>query len=135
MKRKERRSVERRISVRAHSSLAPKQIHSLLTESHSVTEAGTVPVLSASSCSKPFIILVAIHWTRSCMSMSLFYWRAQNQTQHARCVSPVLSRGKGSPPSTCWQCSTPHAAQDAVGLLCCKGTLLAHGQLVTKKVP
>ena len=60
--------------------------------------------LSLSSCERcsSALIFVALHWTCSGKSMSLLYWGAQHWTQHTSCVSPVLSRGAGSPPSTCW---------------------------------
>jgi len=43
-------------------------------------------------------------------------------------ASPVLNKGEGSPPSTCWQYLSS-TAQDNVHCLFCKGTLLAHVQL------
>jgi len=49
-------------------------------------------------------------------------------------VSSWQSRGAESPPMTCW----PHffgAAQDMVGLLACKCTLVAHVQLFTHQYP
>jgi len=57
-------------------------------------------------CPGPLIIFMAIHWSSSSMSTSLFYWGAQKRTQHPRCVSAGLSRGQGTPPVTCWPCST-----------------------------
>lgn len=42
----------------------------------------------------------------SFLPMSVLNWAAQNWTQHLSCVSPGLSRGEESPPSTCWQCSS-----------------------------
>lgn len=44
------------------------------------------------------IILVALHWTCSSISVSLFYWGAQEWTQHSRCVP----RGEGSLSLACW---------------------------------
>ena len=41
-------------------------------------------------------------------------------------ASPLLSRGKGSPLSA--GSALPNAAQGTIHLLCCKGTLLPHGQ-------
>ena len=43
-------------------------------------------------------------------------------------ASPVLSRGEGEPPSTCWQCFVK-CNPDTIHLLCSKGTSLAHVQL------
>ena len=54
-------------------------------------------------------------------SMTVLYREAQNWTHHSRCVSQVLSRGEGSPPSTC-SYALLNAAQDAIGHLCCKGS-------------
>jgi len=42
-------------------------------------------------------------------------------------ASPEQSKGGGPPPSSCWPCSF-NAPEGAAGLLCHKGTLLAHGQ-------
>jgi len=36
------------------------------------------PFLIQERCSGSFIILVALHWTLSSMSMSLLHWKAQN---------------------------------------------------------
>ena len=44
-----------------------------------------------------------------------------------RCVSAILCRGEESPPLACWEWS-PFAAQEAVGLLYHKGSLLGHVQ-------
>lgn len=78
-------------------------------------------------CSNLFIIFVALYWTLFKKFMFFLYWGVQNLTQHYKCVSEVLSREEGSPSlaMNAW----PNAAQEAVGLLCCKGTLRAHGQL------
>ena len=64
----------------------------------------TIPARSA-FCSNPLIIFMALCLTCSRMFLSFLYWGAQHSTQHSSCVSQVLSRGEGSPPSTCWQCS------------------------------
>jgi len=50
----------------------------------------------------PSVIFVAPRWIWSSVSI---YWGAHNWTQHPGMVSPVLSRGEASPPSTCWQLS------------------------------
>lgn len=47
-----------------------------------------------------FMALCAPH-----MFVSLSYWGPQNWKQSSRYILPVLSRGEGLPPSTCWQCS------------------------------
>jgi len=63
----------------------------------------SIPSLSSyDRCSSPFIILVAFRWSHPSRSMSHLYWGAQCWTQQSRSVSPGLSRGEGSPPSTCW---------------------------------
>lgn len=48
-------------------------------------------------------------------------------------ASAVLSGGAGWTPST-FGSTLPNAAQDTVSCLCCKGTLLAHGQLLVLQV-
>lgn len=48
-------------------------------------------------------------------------------------ASPGLSREEISLPTTCWQYSI--AVQDAIGVLCHKGTLLTHGQLDVHQNP
>lgn len=45
--------------------------------------------LSLSSYKKSLTIFVGLHWTRSSKFVLYLYWRAQTQTQHSRCVSPV----------------------------------------------
>lgn len=64
--------------------------------------------------------------------MSPLYCWAQNWTQHSRSVPPVLNRGERS--SLLTSCNTlSNEVQEAVGLTCHKGTLLAHGQLFVHK--
>ena len=48
-------------------------------------------------CFNPCIIFMSLHQTHSNMSLSLLNWGAQHWTQHSRCISPLLSRGGGSP--------------------------------------
>ena len=79
--------------------------------------------------SSPLIISVSICWTSFSMCMSVLCWRAQTRTQHSRCVSSVLRRGKDQLPPPAGN-AFPNAAQSAVGLLCHKYVLLAHIQLV-----
>ena len=50
--------------------------------------------------------LCNLHWTHFRSSMSISSCEAQSWTQHSRCASLGLNRGAGSPPSTCWQCSS-----------------------------
>lgn len=47
-------------------------------------------------------------------------------------ASPVLNRGEGSPPLTCWQYFA-YEAQGTISLLCINDTLLTHVQLGTHK--
>ena len=86
--------------------------------------------LSLSLCiwfSKPLAIFVASCWTLSHMSMFSLYCREpRDRPRTPDVASSVLSREEGSPPLVCR--GLPTAAQEAVGLLCCKGTLLAHVQ-------
>lgn len=56
-------------------------------------------------CFRPLITITALHWTHLSMSMSSLYGGAQDWTQQSSCVSPLLSRGEGSAPLTCWWCS------------------------------
>jgi len=45
----------------------------------------SLSVYSQKRCSSPFIILMALHWTLSSMSISVLYCEAQNWTQYSRC--------------------------------------------------
>ena len=55
-------------------------------------------------CSELLIIIEALGWTCSSMSVPHLSQEDQDWTQHSRSVSPVLSRGEESPPLICWQC-------------------------------
>lgn len=55
---------------------------------------------SYGTCSSPFLTSAALRWTCASMSMSHFYWGAQNRTQHSRRVSPVPSSREGLLPLT-----------------------------------
>lgn len=56
---------------------------------------------------QPFNISALVCWIRSTLLDSHCrppsYWWVQNWPQHSRCISQVLSRGEGSPPSMCRQ--------------------------------
>lgn len=52
-------------------------------------------------CTNLFIIFMALRWAHFSMSTSLFYWEAQNQSQHSRCLTSAEQRGR-----TCWQHSS-----------------------------
>lgn len=72
--------------------------------------------LALSSSSSPFRLFLYI--TKSFPELSLL------QAEQSQLSWPLLTGNK-------LQClSLPRAAQDAAGCLCCKGTLLAHGQLL-----
>jgi len=81
--------------------------------------------------SSPFIFFVALHWTFSSTFMPLLFWGARHWTQHSRYVSLVLS-GDHLPQSGD---TLPDAAQGALGLLCCKDSLLSHVQLCVHQKP
>ena len=69
-------------------------------------------------------MLQALSHLHSNTPTSVSYWRAQHWTQHSRCVSPGLSRGKGLPSSTRRQCFSEYSPSGWR-----KGLLLAHVQL------
>lgn len=49
-----------------------------------------------------------LEWTSGdCLSQSPV--SPQNWTQHSRCISPVVRRGQGSHPLSCWQRSSSHS--------------------------
>lgn len=64
----------------------------------------TVPAHSASPLIKDVSVPSSSLWRFSglYLSMSVSFWDTKCQIQHSRCVSLVLSRGGGSPPSVCW---------------------------------
>lgn len=80
-------------------------------------------------CSNTLIILLALHWSLSGVSMSLFYWEAQNWMQHSSCdlCSAEVERKDYLPWPACN--SPPNWAQDTVTLLSHKGTSLSFVQL------
>jgi len=43
------------------------------------------------------IISAALHWTLSSISMPLFYWGAQNWTQHSRCGLTSTEQRRNEP--------------------------------------
>lgn len=63
-----------------------------------------VPAHSASPLIKDVSLPSSSLWCFSdlYLSMSVSFWDTKCQIQHSRCVSLVLSRGGGSPPSVCW---------------------------------
>lgn len=44
---------------------------------------------------------LALCWTHSTTSMSVWQWRGSNWAQHSRCLLSTLSRGKAPPSMTC----------------------------------
>lgn len=79
-------------------------------------------------CSSPLITFFAFHCTVSSVSMSFSYWGTQTWTQSSRCglTSAEQSRRVTSQPAG--NAVSP-AAQDTIGLFCCRGTLLTQIQL------
>lgn len=68
------------------------------------------------------------------MSGSFLYQNSQNWAQHCRHgLTSAKQRGRITP-TTCWLLSITNTAQDAVSCLCCKGTVVAHIQLVQMDV-
>lgn len=47
-------------------------------------------------CSSSSVIAVALHWTYSSTSISSLHWKAQNWTQHTRCVSAHVVEWRGT---------------------------------------
>lgn len=83
-------------------------------------------------CSSPLSIFMAFLWTCSKSSTSFLSWGPQAWKQYYRWgLTQSEQRGTSSP------CCHPSvdAAQDTVGLLGCKCTLLAHVQLFTHQDP
>lgn len=80
------------------------------------------------------ITFITFCWTHGNKTMSLSYWGAQSWTQHSRRVSPLLSREKDPFPQPAGH-ALPNAAQESIGCLCCRGTLLTHVQLGVHQDP
>lgn len=85
-------------------------------------------------CSSALIAFLDLYWTNFSKFLFFFYWGNQELTQHYRCLSPGLSRGDGSPFSTCWQ-HFSNTTWDAAVDLCHEGTLLAYVQPAVHQDP
>lgn len=86
---------------------------------------------SQERCFNPSRNVEALCWPLFCMSTSLLYWEARSWAQYSRCVSPVLSRREGLPPSPAGN-SAPGTVQEAV---CHETALLPSDHLRTDRTP
>ena len=80
----------------------------------------------------PFTNFMDLHRRPSSIFQSLFYWRAQNWTQHSKCgLTRAKQSGRITPAGT-----IPHSVdQGAFGCLCHNGSLQFHVQLRVHQDP
>ena len=117
----------------APSSLHPpsRHLHTLIRYPWAFSSLGwtLITFLSLSSYerySSPLIIFVILRWTCSTTSMPLLYWGAQHSTPGVSHQGWVEGKDRFPRPAGN---ALPNTAQESVGRLCDKGTLMTHVQL------
>lgn len=93
-------------------------------------EQSQLCLYSYDRCFCSLIIFVALHWTHSSMSVSLWKLDPELLWWPHKC----WAEGKDHLTQPAGNTPTPNAAQDSMGL-CCKGMLLAHVQLCVHQHP
>jgi len=83
------------------------------------------PVFLGEVCSSHLIIFIYLLWACSKSSMSFFCWRPKTWPQYSR-WGPTKAEWRGTITSLAAGHFSFDAAQDAVGFMGCKCTLLAH---------
>ena len=95
-----------------------------------LNKPNSLKLSSQEKCSRLLIVFEALLWTHSNSSASFLFWEPQAWAQYCARRWGLMKavRGGQSPPFHCCH-SCVDAAQNTVGLLGCKHTLLAHVQL------